>query len=93
MVAFVTFHRGGAQLHTSKLNGFKFVSLGNPTGSVGRAACFASVTIDIGGQRERVVTEADFDGPVSMCIVAGGGKPQWFGLASVNSVARVTESV
>lgn len=93
MVAFVKFYRNGVELHTSKLNGFRFVSFGVPTGNVSRSACFESVTIDVGGQRQRVVTEADFDGPVSMEIVSRGCAPQWFGLASVASVVRATESV
>ncbi|TWT88000.1 hypothetical protein [Neorhodopirellula pilleata] len=93
MTTFVTFYRDGLQLHTSKLNGFRFVSLGTPTGTVGRATCFKSVTVNIGGNRERVVTEEDFDGPVSMKITTPGCNDQWFGLASVCSVSRETESV
>lgn len=93
MVSFVRFFRDGMEIHTSKLNGFRYVSMGDPTGNVGRAACFASVTVEVGGKRQQAVTEADFDGPVSMAIAPAGGTPQWFGLASAASVACAAESV
>lgn len=91
--AFILFFRGGEQLHTSKLNGFPLVTFGDASGFIGNAACFESVTIATGGKRQRVVTEDDFDGPVSICVVTKGRKRQWFGLATASTIARVTESV
>ncbi len=80
--SFITYHRNNKQLHTSKLNGFPFVSFGAPVGQIDGATCFESVTITTGGKRERVVTAKDFGGPVSICVESRGQAPQWFGLAS-----------
>ncbi|TWU16502.1 hypothetical protein [Allorhodopirellula heiligendammensis] len=79
--SFITYYRGNKQLHTSKLNGFPFVSFGDPVGEVNGATWFNSVTITIGGNRERVVTSKDFDGPVAICFETCGQPPRWFGLA------------
>lgn len=87
--SFVTFHQNGKQLHTSKWNGFRFVSFGRPVGKIGNATCFESVTIDIGGKRQRIVTEADFGGPVSMCIVTKGEASLWMGLCDSVAVELV----
>jgi hypothetical protein len=86
--SFVTFYQNGQQLHANKLNGLRFISFGRPVGKVGNADCFESVTIDMGGKRQRVVTEADFGGPVSIRIINRCGCSQWMGLC--DSVAAVT---
>lgn len=79
--SFITYYRGNKQLHTSKLNGFPFVAFGDPVGEINGATWFDSVTITIGGKRERVVTTRDFDGPVAICFETRGQPPRWFGLA------------
>ncbi len=79
--SFITYYRGNKQLHTSKLNGFPFVSFGDPVGEINGATWFESVTITIGGKRERVVTTKDFDGPVAICFETKGQPRRWFGLA------------
>ena len=81
---FITYYRNSKQLHTSKLNGFAFVSFGVPVGQINGAICFESVTVTIGGKRERVVTADDFGGPVSICVETPGQPPQWFGLTDVS---------
>lgn len=83
--SFITYYRGNKQLHTSKLNGFPFVSFGDPIGEINGATWFESVTITIGGKRERVVTTKDFDGPVAICFETRGQPPRWFGLADTNA--------
>lgn len=83
--SFITYYRGNKQLHTSKLNGFPFVSFGDPVGEVNGATWFDSVTITIGGKRERVVTTKDFDGPVAICFETKGQRPRWFGLADTST--------
>lgn len=83
--SFITYYRGNKQLHTSKLNGFPFVSFGDAVGEVNGATWFDSVTITIGGKRERVVTTKDFDGPVAICFETKGQRPRWFGLADTST--------
>ncbi|MFG0288504.1 MAG: hypothetical protein ACF8CQ_10030 [Rhodopirellula sp. JB044] len=90
--SFITYHRRNKELHTSKLNGFPFVSFGVPVGQINGATCFESVTITIGGKRERVVTANDFGGPVSIRVETKGQTPQWFGLASKMPVRSADES-
>ena len=89
--SFITYFRDNKQLHTSKLNGFPFVSFGVPIGEINGSTCFESVTITIGGKRQRVVTADDFDGPVSICVETKGKPPQWFALAD-NSVKATLAS-
>ncbi|TWT64569.1 hypothetical protein [Allorhodopirellula solitaria] len=83
--SFITYYRGNKQLHTSKLNGFPFVSFGDRVGEVNGATWFNSVTITIGGKRQRVVTANDFDGPVAICFETKGQTPKWFGLADTTT--------
>lgn len=89
---FITYYRGNKQLHTSKLNGFPFVSFGEPIGEINGATWFDSVTITIGGKRERVVTTKDFDGPVAICFETRGQPPRWFGLADTKSYLGSTKT-
>jgi hypothetical protein len=86
--SFALFYQNGQQLHSSKANGLRFIAFGPKVGTIGNADCFESITIDMGGRRQRVVTEADFGGPVSIRIVNRGGCSQWMGLC--DSVAAVT---
>ena len=87
--SFINFFRNGRELHTSKLNGFRFVSFGRPTGKIANAVCFESVVIDCGGKRQRTVTQADMDGPVSIALVTKGQPLQWFALADASTVEAV----
>lgn len=89
--SFITYYRGNKQLHTSKLNGFPFVSFGEPIGEINGATWFDSVTITIGGKRERVVTTKDFDGPVAICFETRGQPPRWFGLADTTAHLGATK--
>ena len=83
--SFITYYRNNKQLHTSKLNGFPFVAFGCPVGQVNDTTWFDSVTITIGGKRERVVTAEDFGGPVAICVETKGKPPRWFGLADTTT--------
>lgn len=79
--SFITFYRENKQLHTSKLNGFPFVCFGMPVGEIEGVTCFDSVTITIGGKREKVVTAEDLGGPVAICVETQGQPSRWFALA------------
>lgn len=90
--SFITYYRDNKQLHTSKLNGFPLVSFGIPIGKINGSLCFESVTITIGGKRQRVVTADDFGGPVSICMETKGKPPKWFALADKSMKATLAST-
>ncbi|WP_146519344.1 hypothetical protein [Stieleria varia] len=71
----------------SHLHGRTVVSFGIPTGTIGRAACFNSITVRDGIDCE--LTEVDFGGPVSVKIWTPDNREMWFGIADVSTVERV----
>lgn len=90
---FVTFHRNGLELHTSKQNGFRFVSFGMITGYVNGVACVESVTVQEKSGRQHVVTEKETNGASSIKVQSPGGKPAYCGLADAATVALVNAAV
>lgn len=86
---FVSFFRGGRELHTCKLNKFRFVSFGLITGYVDGVACVESVTVEEPSGRQHVVTERDTNGAATIKVCAKGGKPVYCGLANAETVALV----
>ena len=91
----VSIFQDGRLLHANRGGRFEFVSLGLPTGTVGNAACFESITIVGRHGRQSVINETAYGGAVSVCIHDAGSR-RWIGIASADTVAasssdRVTD--
>ena len=80
------FFRDGAELTYHSANGRPVLGFGIPTGRIGNAACFNSITVRTTIDYE--LTESDFDGPVTVKVWEPGKKPVWFALASVATVEQ-----
>ena len=81
------FYRNGVELSGHPLHGKCVVHFGVPTGRIGNAPCFDSITVRT--KIDQDVTERDFDGPVSIKVWSPEQKPSWFGLASVATVEKI----
>lgn len=80
----VYFFRNGIELTGHEMNRRCFESFGIPTGKIRNANCFASLVVRT--TRDETLTEADFDGPVSVKVWSPEQPANWFGLASAESV-------
>ncbi|KAA5538724.1 hypothetical protein FYK55_26800 [Roseiconus nitratireducens] len=81
------FYRNGIELTGHKMNGRCVEHFGVPTGKIRSAVCFSSITVRT--TRDEMLTEADFDGPVSVKVWSPEQPAAWFGIASVDTVERI----
>ena len=83
----VYFYRDGQEID-SRFNGMALAGWGIHAGRIGEALCFEQVRVGDEYGRTFDLDESDFGGPVSVKVWQPGTKPEWFGVASVESVHR-----
>lgn len=84
----VYFFRDGIELSDHAYNGADLLSFGVPSGVAGSLFCFDSVDVARGPNDSTTLGSLAFGGPVTMKVWTPNGKPQFFGLADEQDVAR-----
>ena len=79
--------RDGQELTDHPANGRPVLSLGFPSGRIGKAFCIESITVRT--KIDWTLTEKDFDGPVSLKIWEPEKAPNWVGLANAETVSKI----
>lgn len=85
----VYFHQGGKELLTRA--GMLFSGFGEFAGRHNGAVCFTSVTVANDRGYETTITERDLGGPFSVKLWAPEERPEWFGVADYETIARVND--
>ncbi|MEM9587718.1 MAG: hypothetical protein AAGA03_10605 [Planctomycetota bacterium] len=91
-IARVYFFRDGNELNHHPANGSPFHSFGLPTGMLGAAMCFEFVNVKNEAGNDRLISQQDFGGPVSIKVWRPDQPPQWFGLANEATVEKAAAS-
>jgi hypothetical protein len=83
-----SFHRDGNLLHANRGGLFQLVGFGIPTGAIGTAVCYESVTVlDARGVR-CTITADSYGGPFTVCVRRAPGEREWIGVADSEAVAE-----
>lgn len=85
----VYFHQQGREL--LERAGMDFVGFGELSGRIGGMLCFASITVANDRGYRTTLTARDLSGPFRVKLWAAGERPEWFGIADHETVARINE--
>lgn len=84
----VSFFRDGNLMHANRGGLFQFVGFGTPTGAIGSAICYETVTIIDAYGRRRTMSAESYGGAFTVCLRTAKGERQWIGIADAETVAE-----